>query len=71
MLLVTRLCDSTDASSTADGAAKSSLAPLQFMEVAKPEEDFILVLDSDMLIHRPFLVSDFQLARGQAASGNM
>ncbi|BDA45094.1 Peptidyl serine alpha-galactosyltransferase [Coccomyxa sp. Obi] len=43
----------------------------QFMEVAKPEEDFILVLDSDMLIHRPFLLSDFQLARGRAASGNM
>ncbi|KAK9908125.1 hypothetical protein WJX75_002968 [Coccomyxa subellipsoidea] len=43
----------------------------QFMEHAKPQEDYILVLDSDMLIHWPFLPSEFQLAKGRAASGNM
>lgn len=41
------------------------------MELAQPQEDYILVLDSDMLIHRPFLQSEFSVARGRAASGNM
>lgn len=41
------------------------------MELTKPSEEYTLVLDSDMLIHRPFLPSDFNLGKGRAASENM
>ncbi|EIE24798.1 hypothetical protein COCSUDRAFT_41089 [Coccomyxa subellipsoidea C-169] len=43
----------------------------QFMEMARPPEEYILVLDSDMLIHKPFLPSNFEVAKGTAASENM
>lgn len=41
------------------------------MELARPPEEYILVLDSDMLIHKQFLPSDFKVAKGTAASENM
>ncbi len=44
---------------------------LQFMELASPAEEFVLVLDSDMLIYKPFLPTDFNLVKGVAASENM
>ena len=43
----------------------------QYMRRAKPPEEYILVLDSDMLIHRPFLPADFGVAPGRAAAENM
>ncbi|KAK9918893.1 hypothetical protein WJX75_007917 [Coccomyxa subellipsoidea] len=43
----------------------------QFMELARPPEEYILVLDSDMLIHKQFLPSDFKVAKGTAASENI
>ena len=44
---------------------------VQFMELEDPLEEFILVLDSDMLIRKPFLPADFGVSRGRAASENM
>ncbi len=41
------------------------------MDLAKPAEEYVLVLDSDMLIYKPFLPEDFNLAKGVAASENM
>jgi hypothetical protein len=41
------------------------------MELAVPSEEYILVLDSDMLIRRPFLPADFGIHRGRAAAENM
>ena len=42
-----------------------------YMKHAAPKEDFVLVLDSDMLIHAPFLPSDFGIAPKRAAAENM
>lgn len=36
----------------------------QWFKIAKPTEDYFLVLDSDMTIHRPFLPEQFQVAPG-------
>ena len=41
------------------------------MKRARVTEDFILVLDSDMLIRRPMLPADFGVSKMQAASENM
>lgn len=37
----------------------------QWFKIAKPTEDFFLVLDSDMIIHRPFLPEQHQVAPGE------
>lgn len=42
-----------------------------YMKHGKPEEEHVLVLDSDMLLHRPMLPADFGVAPGRAASENM
>lgn len=42
-----------------------------YMKHAQPKEEYVLVLDSDMLLHRPFLPADFGIAPGRAASENM
>ena len=42
-----------------------------YMKHARPQEECVLVLDSDMLLHRPFLPSEFGIAPGRAASENM
>ena len=44
---------------------------LQYMKRARVTEDYILVLDSDMLIRRPMLPADFNVSETQAASENM
>ena len=44
---------------------------LQYMRRARVTEDYILVLDSDMLIRRPMLPADFNVSQTQAASENM
>ncbi|CAL8464127.1 g3662 [Coccomyxa elongata] len=43
----------------------------QFMELASPAEEYVLVLDSDMLIYKPFLPTDFNLVKSVAASENI
>ena len=43
----------------------------QYMRQARPVEEYVLVLDSDMLIHRPLLPADFGIAPGRAAAENM
>lgn len=53
------------------GNSSQRCVTVQFMEMARPPEEYILVLDSDMLIHKPFLPSNFEVAKGTAASENM
>lgn len=52
-------------------SARVHCCRVQFMELARPAEEFVLVLDSDMLIYKPFIPTDFNLAKGVAASENM
>lgn len=51
--------------------AKQDTLALQYMKRAHVTEDYILVLDSDMLIRRPMLPADFNVSETQAASENM
>ena len=44
---------------------------MQYMKHVRVREDYILVLDSDMLIRRPMLPADFNVSETQAASENM
>lgn len=43
-------------------------AVLDWLQHVTPAEDWVVVLDSDMLLRRPFLPSDFNLTRGWAIS---
>ena len=36
----------------------------QWFKIAKPTEEYFLVLDSDMIIHRPFLPEQHQVGPG-------
>ena len=44
---------------------------LQYLKHARVLEEYILVLDSDMLIRRPILPRDFGVTETEAASENM
>ena len=37
----------------------------QWFKIAKPTEEYFLVLDSDMIIHRPFLPEQHQVGPGE------
>jgi hypothetical protein len=43
-------------------------AVVDWLQHVTPAEDWVVVLDSDMLLRRPFLPSDFNLTRGWAIS---
>lgn len=43
-------------------------AVVDWLQHVTPAEDWVVVLDSDMLLRRPFLPSDFNLTRGWAVS---
>lgn len=45
-------------------------AVVDFLEHIKPKEEWVLVLDSDMLLRRPFLPEHFNLSRGWAMAAN-
>ena len=51
--------------------AMMSGAALQYLRHARVTEDFILVLDSDMLMRRPMLPADFRVSESTAAAENM
>ena len=46
-------------------------AALQYLRHARVTEDFILVLDSDMLMRRPLLPANFRVSESTAAAENM
>ena len=46
-------------------------AAVQYLRHARVTEDFILVLDSDMLLRRPLLPAHFRVSKGSAAAENM
>jgi hypothetical protein len=43
----------------------------EYMQRAQPQEEYVLILDSDMLLHSPLLPSEFGIAPGRAAAENM
>ena len=51
--------------------AMMSGAAIQYLRHARVTEDYILVLDSDMLLRRPLLPAHFRVSKNTAAAENM
>lgn len=43
-------------------------AVIDWLERTTPDEEFVLVLDSDMIIRRPFLVEDLKPEKGMVGA---